>query len=195
MVDTIGAVVNGEGRKRAWLSASLHVIGATTTAGLLGIGLGIVGSLLGAPWGPIGPAVVVVFAALYLFRETLNVPVPIPQSRRQVPDWWRSFYTAPTAAFMFGAGLGIGFLTFLSYGTFVVVAAAAVVSGDPVVGAVLCGPFGLARSAAVAVTAHRKIEVRPFTHRLEALAETPVGRVVNATSLAAVVLGGATRLL
>src|SRR5687767_14541541 len=98
MVDTIGVVVHGEDRKRAALSAALHVIGATATATLLGAVLGLIGSLFGAPWGTVGVVVVAVPAGLYLLREALRLPVPVPQSRRQVPEWWRSFYSAPTAA-------------------------------------------------------------------------------------------------
>jgi hypothetical protein len=195
MVDTIGAVVNGEGRKRAVWSAFLHVIGATAAAALMGATLGAIGSLVGAPWSGAGLIVVIVLAAAYLVRETFNVPIPVPQSRRQVPDWWRSFYTAPVAAFMFGAGLGVGFLTFLTYGTFLVVAAAALVSGDPLLGVALCAPFGLARSLAVAPAARRSGYFRSMLRRLEALAETPVARTANALALGAVLVGGCLTLV
>jgi hypothetical protein len=195
MVDTIGAVVNGEGRKRAALSALLHVIGATATAALLGAALGALGSLLGAPWGAASVVVVIVLAGAYLLRETLHIPIPVPQSRRQVPDWWRSFYTAPIAAFLFGAGLGVGFLTFLTYGTFLVVATAAFVSGDPVLGVALCGPFGLARSLAVAVVARRGVDLRAFIHKLEALGETSLPRTANASILAVILIGGVATAL
>ena len=57
--------------------------------------------------------------------------VPVPQLRRQVPDWWRTFFGRPFAAVLYGAGLGIGFLTYLSDGTLVVVAFAALASGTP----------------------------------------------------------------
>jgi hypothetical protein len=195
MVDTIGAVVNGEGRKRAALSALLHVIGATAAASLLGAALGGIGSLLGAPWGVTGLIVVIVLAAAYLLRETLSVPVPVPQSRRQVPEWWRSFYTAPTAAFLFGAGLGVGFLTFLTYGTFLVVSAAALVSGEPLLGAALCGPFGLARSLAVAPAAGPSGFFRSMLRYLEGLAETPLARTANALALGLVLVGGCLTLV
>ena len=50
---------------------------------------------------------------------------PVPQLRRQVPDWWRTFFSPPVTAFLYGAGLGIGFLTFLATGALVVVTLAA----------------------------------------------------------------------
>jgi cytochrome c biogenesis protein CcdA len=195
MVDTIGAVVDGEGRKRAVWSALLHVIGATLAAGLLGAGLGAIGSVLGAPWGIASIVVVIVLAGAYLLRETLHLPIPVPQSRRQVPDWWRSFYTAPVAALMFGAGLGVGFLTFLTYGTFLVVAAAALVSGDPLLGVALCAPFGLARSLAVAPAARNSGYFRSMLHRLEGLADTSLARIANAFALGAVLVGGCLTLV
>jgi hypothetical protein len=69
----------------------------------------------------------------------------VPQLRRQVPDWWRTFFPPHVAAFLYGVGLGPGFLTYLGHGTLVVVSVAAVASGHPLVGAALLAPFGLAR--------------------------------------------------
>jgi hypothetical protein len=71
--------------------------------------------------------------------------VPVPQLRRQVPDWWRTFFPPHVAAFLYGVGLGPGILTYLGHGTLVVVSVAAVASGHPLVGAALLAPFGLAR--------------------------------------------------
>jgi hypothetical protein len=71
--------------------------------------------------------------------------VPVPQLRRQVPDWWRTFFPPHVAAFLYGVGLGPGFLTHLGHGTLVVVSVAAVASGHPLVGGALLAPFGLAR--------------------------------------------------
>ena len=70
-------------------------------------------------------------ALAYAAREAFGLPLPVPAARRQVPDWWRSFFSWPVAATLYGAGLGIGFLTFLSNGGLVVVAVAAVASGRP----------------------------------------------------------------
>ena len=51
-------------------------------------------------------------AVLYLVRELTGIRVPVPQLRRQVPDWWRTYFGRPLAAFLYGAGLGVGFFTF-----------------------------------------------------------------------------------
>ena len=46
-------------------------------------------------------------------RASSGLPVPVPQLRRQVPDWWRTFFPPHVAAFLYGIGLGPGFLTYL----------------------------------------------------------------------------------
>ena len=66
---------------------------------------------------------------LYLARVAFGLSIPVPQLRRQVPDWWRTFYGPHVAASLYGAGLGIGFLTFLRYGTYIAVCTIAVASG------------------------------------------------------------------
>ena len=145
MVETISPVGHGDRRGR-WLAAVvLHALGATAAAAAFGAMLGSIGSLLGAAGGPVGLGLVGILAVAYAAREAFGLPVPVPAARRQVPDWWRSFFSWPAAAVLYGAGLGIGFLTFLTNGGLVVVASAAVVAGRPAVGAVLVGAFGLAR--------------------------------------------------
>jgi hypothetical protein len=151
MVETITPVVHG-GRAR-WLRAvALHILGAGTTAALFGALLGWAGSLLGAPWGRAGAVAVAVVAIVYALGELPRTSVAIPQLRRQVPDWWRTYFGPSVAAFLYGAGLGVGFLTFLAHGTLVVVAVAAVAIGEPGWGAVIVGAFGIARGAAIVVS-------------------------------------------
>jgi len=144
MVETITPVVHGGNRSRWVVSVLVHAAGATATAALFGSLLAAAGALLGAPWGVPGVALVAASAGLYVARE-LGVAVPVPQLRRQVPDWWRTFFPPHVAAFLYGVGLGPGFLTYLGHGTLVVVSVAAVASGHPLVGAALLAPFGLAR--------------------------------------------------
>jgi hypothetical protein len=146
MVETITPVVHG-GRGR-WAGAlALHVLGATLAAGVFGAILGGIGMLLGAPWGRAGAVAVAVAAFVYTLHELTRVTVTVPQLRRQVPEWWRTFFSPPLTALLYGVGLGVGFLTYLGHGTLVVVAAAAIAIGDPWWGAVLVGTFGLARGA------------------------------------------------
>ena len=121
-----------------------------------GAALGLIGGLLEAPWGRAGALAVAVVALVYALGELPRVTATVPQLRRQVPDWWREFFSWPLAATLYGAGLGVGFLTYVSHGTLVAVAVAALATGDPVVGALIVAPFGLVRglSAARSATVH-----------------------------------------
>ena len=147
MVETITPVVHGGRRGRWGVVLSLHVLGAGIAAATFGALLGGAGSLLGAPWGTAGLVAVIVVASLYLARELLGVRVPVPQLKRQVPEWWRTFFGPGASSFLYGLGLGVGFLTYLLHGTLVVVSVAAVASGRPLAGALLMVPFGIARGA------------------------------------------------
>lgn len=153
MVETIAPVVHGGRNRRYWAALAIHVCAATLGGALFGAVLGLAGGLVGAPFGAPGLIAVAVVAALYAAREAFGLPVPLPDLDRQVPDWWRTFYSPNVAAGLYGLGLGIGFLTFLTYGTYAAVAVGAFVSGSPLGAAVLLGSFGLARSAAVAIGA------------------------------------------
>ena len=82
--------------------------------------------------------------------------IPVPQLRRQVPDWWRTYFGRPLAALLYGAGLGVGFLTFLGHGTLVVVTVGAAATGRPFLGALVMMPFGLARGLAPLVGARSR---------------------------------------
>ena len=152
MVETISPVVYGT--RTRWAGAlALHAAGATATAGVFGAAAAAVAALLGAPWGRAGGAVVAAVAVLYLVRELTGLRVPVPQLRRQVPDWWRTYFGRPLAAFLYGAGLGVGFFTFLGHGTLVVVTLGAASTGRPLLGALMMAPFGLARGLAPLVAA------------------------------------------
>lgn len=188
MVETITPVVHGGSSRRYWSSVALHTLGATLAAALLGVVLGGLGALVGAPWGRAGLVAVAVVALVYAAREGLHLPVPLPDRHAQVPDWWRTFYSPRVAAFLYGAGLGAGFFTFLSFGTYVAVIAGAVVSGSPLMGAALCTPFGVVRGLSVTVSRSAKSEAEAETimNRLDELGATRGPRVINAAMLLAV---------
>jgi hypothetical protein len=151
MVETISPVVHG-GRAR-WLGTlALHTLGAWGTAILFGVTLGWVGGLLGAPWQRPGLLALATLSAVYALGALTRLRIPVPQLRRQVPDWWRTFFGRRFAAVLYGAGLGIGFMTYLTNGTLVVVAFAAAASGRPALGAILVGPFGMVRGLSAAVS-------------------------------------------
>jgi hypothetical protein len=191
MAQTITPVVHG-GRRGRWAGVlGLHVLGATASASLVGAALGAAGMALGAPWGILGSLAVVGVAGAYALRELAGLPIPIPELRRQVPEWWRSAFSPGTAATLYGLGLGVGFANHLRHGTLVAVAAASLASGDPVVAAAAMGAFGLARSAAIGLAWMVAHDVGSLSHRLERLALRPEGRVLNGVALGGIVLVGA----
>jgi hypothetical protein len=192
MVETMTPVVHG-GRAGRWAgSVALHVMGAVASAAAFGAILGVAGSLLGAPWGGSGALLIALAASLYVLREAGVVSVRVPQLRRQVPQWWRTFFSLPVAAFLYGAGLGVGFLTYLTHGTLVVVAVAATASGRPLVGAALVAPFGLARGLSVLAAARARSpeEGSAMVARLARGASSPAWQAAHMAVLIAV--GAAT---
>jgi hypothetical protein len=187
MVETITPVVHGGSRSRWGVSIVVHAIGAAASAAVAGALLAGTGGLLGAPWGVAGAVLVGASAAVYLARE-FGAPVPVPQLRRQVPDWWRTFFPPNVAAFLYGVGLGPGFLTYLSHGTVVVVSVAAFASGRPLVGAAVLAPFGLARGLGpvLAFGVRSPSDGAALVERLERSASRARWRLANAVALAAV---------
>lgn len=149
MIETISPVVHGGRNRRYYTAVALHTVGAALSSAALGGLLGAVGLLLGAPWGSVGLWLIAGVAGLYALRELGGIGVPLPDLDRQVPDWWRTFYSRNVAAFLYGLGLGVGFATYLSFGTLVAVATAAVVTGHPGQAALIMGSFGVARGISV----------------------------------------------
>lgn len=183
MVETISPVVHGGRTKSYWASIALHVFGATVSAAAFGALLGGLGSLAQAPWGRAGAIFIALLALVYLARETFRLPIPTFDRKKQVPEWWRTFYSKPVASLLYGLGLGVGFLTYLTFGTFVVVAAAAFASGDPLFAAVLSGSFGATRALAVTIATG--------TDTVDALEEPRIlttGRLANVAVLGLVAL-------
>jgi hypothetical protein len=191
MVETISPVVYGT--RTRWVGAlALHAVGAAATAAAFGAAIGAAGAVLGAPWGRAGAVVVAAAAGLYLLREVGGVRVQIPQLRRQVPDWWRTYFGRPVAAFLYGAGLGIGFLTYLGHGTLVVVTVGIAATGTPWLGALVMAPFGIARGLAP-LAAARSREPEDGRRLVDRLTSSS-GRVrgtLNAAAIAAVGIAAA----
>jgi Methylamine utilisation protein MauE len=187
MVETITPVVHGGRRGRWGIAVGAHILGAVLGAAALGGALGLAGRALGAPWGAPGLSVVAAVAAVYAGRELLGIPVPLPDRKRQVPEWWRTFFGPISAPFLYGLGLGVGFLTYLRHGTLVAVAALAVISGDPRLAALILVPFGLARGLTVLLAAPGVSAegVGSVMARLDALALSEVPRWVNGIALVA----------
>ncbi|MEA2434737.1 MAG: hypothetical protein QOG54_2194 [Actinomycetota bacterium] len=194
MVETISPVVHGGRTKTYWASLLLHVIATTATAAAFGVMLGLIGEILRAPDTP-ALWILIGVATLYAARELFALPIPVPQLKRQVPDWWRTFYSRPVAALLYGVGLGVGYFTYLTYGTFAVVTIGAIASGDPATGALIVGPFGLARSLALVGTGRDEADrAGALLDKLDSLATSRRPRLVNSLVLLCVAVAAATAL-
>ena len=187
MVETITPVVHGGRRSPYWTSVSLHVLGAAMASAAFGAVVGAAGGLLGAPWVAGGLWVLASIALMYALREGLKVPIPVFDRHRQVPEWWRTFYSPPVAALLYGLGLGVGFFTFLTFGTFVVVTAGAFLSGHAGTGALICLPFGFARALTVLAAAGVATaeDGAGVVERIDQTGNTATPRIVNALVLLA----------
>jgi cytochrome c biogenesis protein CcdA len=162
MVETVTPAVCGT-RKRQLVALALFAVGATTAAATLGAVLGVAGAAIGT-----GPALAVAaaLAVLGALREAGVVRFAIPQSKRQVPDWWRYELPLPVWSAGYGAGLGLGVLTYQPVATFWVACAAAVALGRPLAGAATFALYGLGRAAVLLLPARREADPMAIVERL-----------------------------
>ena len=149
MVETITPAVCGT-RKRQLVALVLFAAGAVAAAAGLGAVLGLAGSAVGS-----GPALVAALALALLgaFREAGALRFPIPQSKRQVPERWRFELPLPVWSLGYGAGLGLGVLTYQPVATFWVACVAALALGRPVAGAFAFALYGVGRTAVLLLPA------------------------------------------
>ena len=184
MVETFTPAVCGS-RARQRLAIVLFALAAILASAALGAILGFVGSLIGTRPALIGAAAL---AFLALLRETGVLRLPIPQSRRQVPERWQYELPLPLWSTGYGAGLGVGFLTFQPVATFWVACAAALALGRPLAAAGCFALYGAGR-AFMATWPRRREPNGP------AAVEKLVGRAPVVSRANAVVLALAVVLL
>lgn len=151
MIGTIIPMVYGApDHKRGPSIAAAHLVGAVVGASLLGAFLGSVGlALQGVGLRVNGLVVVAICSLVYATHELGAVRLPTPELHRQVPAHWRSSFSPPVAAGLYGLALGAGVVTHITTATFYVVCVAAVALGDPIVGAIVLGAFGFGRGLPV----------------------------------------------
>jgi hypothetical protein len=190
MVETISPAVCGT-RRRTALALALFAAGAIGVAGLVGLLLGAFGSRALVP-------VAVALALAGVLRESGVLRIPVPQSRRQVPERWHHALPLPVWSFGYGAGLGVGVLTYQPVATFLVVAVAAAASGTTAAVLALTA-FGIGRvvgaSLPTAVVDRMAMLYRPM-RRLNAvaLAALALALVVAPAGAATLALGPGSQL-
>ncbi|HLM33115.1 MAG TPA: hypothetical protein VK285_03525 [Gaiellaceae bacterium] len=178
MIETITPDVCGSRKRQAW-ALLFFALGALVASACVGALLGLAGSRVAAWALPVAALLALVGAA----REGGLARVPLPQSRRQVPEPWRFKLPLPAWAAGYGAGLGLGFLTYQPVATFWVACAAAVALGRPLAGAVCFAAYGAGRSLLLLLPLRRGSEA---TAIVEALSGRRGGVLrVNAVALLA----------
>ena len=193
MIETITPAVCGS-RRRHRIALLLFTLAAILAAAVFGAALGLVGSAVG------GRGVVALAAALAgvgALRELGLLRVPLPQSRRQVPERWWAELPLPLWASGYGAGLGIGVFTFQPVATFWIACAAAVALGRPLAAAACFSGYGAGRALMVVLprrgaaepgaAAERLVRRRPVLLRANALALAVCAVALGLASSAAAV--------
>jgi hypothetical protein len=164
MVETITPAVCGT-RKRQLVALGLFAVGAVAAAAGLGGLLGLAGSAVGSGAALVAALALAVLGAL---REAGILRFPLPQSKRQVPERWRFELPLPVWSLGYGAGLGLGVLTYQPVATFWVACAAALALGRPVAGAFAFALYGVGRTAVLLLPARRGADVTAVVEGLAA---------------------------
>jgi hypothetical protein len=192
MVETFTPAVCGS-RNRQRVALLGFAVGALAASAVVGAALGALGGLLGVEFALAAAGLALLAAA----REAGILRVPIPQSRGQVPERWRTALPLPVWSVGYGAGLGVGFLTFQPVSTFWVACAAAVALGRPGPAAVCFMAYGAGRALMAVLPGRGK---RDATAAVEALVRrrrallgaNVVALLVCAALLSAAAAGAAT---
>lgn len=145
MVETLTPAGCG-GRARRRIAVTCFTIGAIAAAAALGAALGLIGGALPALWAVAAALLVGLLGAA---RELGLRGIPIPESRRQVPEPWRREKPLVVWSTVYGAILGSGVGTFQPVATFWVACAGALALGRPVAAAACLAMFGLGRAVMV----------------------------------------------
>jgi len=138
------------GRRARWLrGVSLYTLGGAITSGLVGLGLGAMGSLATRPFATAALAVCFAIAGVGFLREARLVRLPLPQVRRQTRDLWAKSNLAPAAAALWGLDLGLTFSSWMTFAGVWFVVAVATASADPAFGATVLTSYWAGRALSV----------------------------------------------
>ena len=179
MVETFTPAVCGSPRRQR-VAAVLFGVSAVVTAGVLGAVLGLTGAALGAQRAVLLAAALALVAAA---REAGLVRLPLPQSRRQVPEGWRFELPLPVWATGYGAGLGAGFLTYQPLATFWVACAGALALARPLPAALCFALYGAGRTLTLVWPRRRGADATEAVERI--VARRPALVRANVAGLAA----------
>ncbi|HET7823423.1 MAG TPA: hypothetical protein VFL10_18015 [Ornithinibacter sp.] len=133
---------------RWWLTTLAYVVSSVVGGLALGLLAALVGSLVPASWRS-SPAAYLVVAVALVVGLLLDLGVGgrgLPSWRRQVDRGWLDRYRGWVVGVGFGAQLGFGLVTIITSATTYAVSLFCLLSGDPAVGLLVGGTFGLVRA-------------------------------------------------
>jgi hypothetical protein len=133
---------------RWWLTTTAYVVSSVVGGLALGLLAALVGSLLPEAWrsSPVAYLVVAVAIVTGLLLDLGVAGRRLPTWRRQVDQAWLGRYRGWVVGVGFGAQLGFGLVTIVTSATTYAVALLCLLSGDPAVGLLVGGTFGLVRA-------------------------------------------------
>ena len=127
---------------------SLYVASGILAAALLGFGLGVVGAALPEALIRVGWGLIAVTAGAYVVGSLLGMRIGVPQRDWMIPSDW-SWDGETRYAITFGALLGAGLFTKVSYIGYHLLLMLCVALRDPLTAMVVMGAFGLIRTMPV----------------------------------------------
>ena len=133
---------------RWWLTTVAYVVSSVLGGLALGLLAALLGSLLPASWrsSPVAYGVVALALVAGLLLDLGVGGRDLPSWKRQVDRAWVDRYRGWVVGIGFGAQLGFGLVTIITSATTYAVALLCVLSGDPAVGLLVGGTFGLVRA-------------------------------------------------
>ncbi|MGH2725079.1 MAG: hypothetical protein ACRDI0_12650 [Actinomycetota bacterium] len=87
-----------------------------------------------------------VVGVAYSLHDAGIATLPRLEIARQVPNHWRWRFPLSLASFLYGAGLGVGLATIITFSSFYLIPLWAILQQNWFLGALLFGAYGLARS-------------------------------------------------
>ena len=133
---------------RWWLTTTAYVVSSLVGGLALGLVAALLGGLVPAPRRS-SPAAYLLVAGALVGGLVLDLGVAgrhLPTWRRQVDRTWLDRYRGWVVGVGFGAQLGFGLVTIITSATTYAVALLCLLSGDPAVGMLVGGTFGLVRA-------------------------------------------------
>jgi hypothetical protein len=185
------------GERRRWLSDVVaYTLAGVVTSVLVGGSLGFAGALV-LPETDALLGIALAVALVAIARDSGLLPVPLPQVGRQTQGLWAKGFGGRAAAVLWGLDLGLVFTTWLNLSGAWVLAAVAVLAGQPAFGAMLFVAYWLGRALSVwvapllmanATETHRLMASLDEQHRLFRSIHV-VGLVWAAAVLASAIAG------